>query len=146
MPYPRNSEAQVIAWSFPSSEVSTSEINRLNCQLDIARGNNLRQIKSADFAVSRNYKPTICCALYGGPQWLLKLAKRNPSPTSQKLGGGNSLGKLVGATGFEPATSCTPCKRASQAAPRPEKLHSRIIPTVTRPIQSFPHSSVVRVV
>ena len=26
---------------------------------------------------------------------------------------------LVGATGFEPATSCTPCKRAIQAAPRP---------------------------
>ncbi len=27
---------------------------------------------------------------------------------------------MVGATGFEPATSCTPCKRAIQAAPRPE--------------------------
>ena len=29
-------------------------------------------------------------------------------------------GLMVGATGFEPATSCTPCKRAIQAAPRPE--------------------------
>ena len=27
---------------------------------------------------------------------------------------------LVGARGFEPPTSCTPCKRASRAAPRPE--------------------------
>ena len=27
---------------------------------------------------------------------------------------------LVGALGFEPRTSCTPCKRASRAAPRPE--------------------------
>src|SRR5262245_1997629 len=27
---------------------------------------------------------------------------------------------MVGATGFEPATSCTPSKRASQAAPRPD--------------------------
>ena len=26
----------------------------------------------------------------------------------------------VGARGFEPPTSCTPCKRASRAAPRPE--------------------------
>ena len=26
----------------------------------------------------------------------------------------------VGAAGFEPTTSCTPCKHASQAAPRPE--------------------------
>ena len=26
----------------------------------------------------------------------------------------------IGATGLEPATSCTPCKRASQTAPRPE--------------------------
>lgn len=30
-----------------------------------------------------------------------------------------AFGDLVGATGFEPATSCTPCKRASQSAPRP---------------------------
>jgi hypothetical protein len=27
---------------------------------------------------------------------------------------------LVGARGFEPPTSCTPCKRASRAAPRPD--------------------------
>jgi hypothetical protein len=27
---------------------------------------------------------------------------------------------LVGPPGFEPGTSCTPSKRASQAAPRPE--------------------------
>ena len=26
----------------------------------------------------------------------------------------------VGARGFEPPTSCTPCKRASRAAPRPD--------------------------
>ncbi len=26
----------------------------------------------------------------------------------------------VGARGFEPPTSCTPCKRASRSAPRPE--------------------------
>ena len=28
---------------------------------------------------------------------------------------------LVGARGFEPPTSCTPCKRASRTAPRPEQ-------------------------
>ena len=28
--------------------------------------------------------------------------------------------KAVGARGFEPPTSCTPCKRASRAAPRPD--------------------------
>src|SRR5579885_1573053 len=31
-----------------------------------------------------------------------------------------SLKTLVGPPGFEPGTSCTPSKRASQAAPRPE--------------------------
>src|SRR5208283_1226203 len=30
------------------------------------------------------------------------------------------LGNLVGLPGFEPGTSCTPSKRASQAAPQPE--------------------------
>ncbi len=35
-------------------------------------------------------------------------------------GGYKSLKKLVGPRGFEPRTSCTPSKRASQAAPRPE--------------------------
>ena len=30
---------------------------------------------------------------------------------------------LVGARGFEPPTSCTPCKRASRAAPRPESAN-----------------------
>ena len=34
-------------------------------------------------------------------------------------------GFSVGAKGFEPSTSCTPCKRASRAAPRPEQ--SKII-------------------
>jgi hypothetical protein len=37
-------------------------------------------------------------------------------------GGGNSLGNLVGLPGFEPGTSCTPSKRASQAAPQPETI------------------------
>ena len=35
----------------------------------------------------------------------------------------NSLKALVGPPGFEPGTSCTPSKRASQAAPRPERIH-----------------------
>jgi hypothetical protein len=34
------------------------------------------------------------------------------------------LKRLVGPPGFEPGTSCTPSKRASQAAPRPECIHS----------------------
>ena len=34
----------------------------------------------------------------------------------------NSLRNLVGPPGFEPGTSCTPSKRASQAAPRPDSL------------------------
>jgi hypothetical protein len=33
----------------------------------------------------------------------------------------------VGAPGFEPGASCTPCKRASQAAPRPDQLQRREI-------------------
>src|SRR5262252_10212497 len=33
-----------------------------------------------------------------------------------------SLRGLVGLPGFEPGTSCTPSKRASQAAPQPESL------------------------
>ena len=33
-----------------------------------------------------------------------------------------SLRNLVGPPGFEPGTSCTPSKRASQAAPRPEQF------------------------
>ena len=31
----------------------------------------------------------------------------------------------IGATGLEPATSCTPCRRASQTAPRPEILSNQ---------------------
>ena len=34
---------------------------------------------------------------------------------------------LVGARGFEPPTSCTPCKRASRAAPRPDWQASIIV-------------------
>ena len=34
--------------------------------------------------------------------------------------GCNCLKRLVGPPGFEPGTSCTPSKRASQAAPRPD--------------------------
>ena len=30
-------------------------------------------------------------------------------------------GLMVGLPGFEPGTSCTPSKRASQAAPQPEE-------------------------
>src|SRR5690349_21075021 len=33
----------------------------------------------------------------------------------------------VGARGFEPPTSCTPCKRASRAAPRPDWQESIIV-------------------
>ena len=33
---------------------------------------------------------------------------------------GRTTGNLVGLPGFEPGTSCTPSKRASQAAPQPE--------------------------
>ena len=29
---------------------------------------------------------------------------------------------MVGAAGLEPTTSCTPSKRASQAAPRPDRI------------------------
>src|SRR5579864_3615581 len=43
------------------------------------------------------------------------------------------LRTLVGPPGFEPGTSCTPSKRASQAAPRPELLHSTA-PALTAPL------------
>src|SRR5947209_13407976 len=39
----------------------------------------------------------------------------------------NLLRNLVGPPGFEPGTSCTPSKRASQAAPRPEGLYSTAV-------------------
>ena len=39
-------------------------------------------------------------------------------PTKQKTPFQESF--PVGARGFEPPTSCTPCKRASRAAPRPD--------------------------
>ncbi len=32
----------------------------------------------------------------------------------------DSFSFAVGARGFEPPTSCTPCKRASRTAPRPD--------------------------
>src|SRR4030042_3795460 len=44
-------------------------------------------------------------------------------------------GLLVGARGFEPPTSCTPCKRASRTAPRPDD---------ERIIVSFPRTSNAR--
>src|ERR1700681_2561268 len=43
-----------------------------------------------------------------------------------------SLRYLVGPPGFEPGTSCTPSKRASQAAPRPE-VYSLAQPRLTPP-------------
>src|SRR5580700_6216774 len=52
----------------------------------------------------------------------------------------NSLRNLVGPPGFEPGTSCTPSKRASQAAPRPEitslsqrQTSNRIRPNILDP-------------
>src|ERR1700676_1060015 len=51
-------------------------------------------------------------------------AQSSSSPTpGEKKEGHSTLQQNVpnvGATGFEPATSCTPSKRASLAAPRPE--------------------------
>ena len=39
----------------------------------------------------------------------------------------------IGATGFEPATSCTPSKRASQAAPRPESSKDIVVDSLHGP-------------
>jgi hypothetical protein len=56
-------------------------------------------------------------------------ASFNPEPDFLWNGGGTTaragvtvslLRILVGLPGFEPGTSCTPSKRASQAAPQPE--------------------------
>ncbi len=53
---------------------------------------------------------------------LEKLDLRNRSEeVSGGLNGREYCGrKMVGLPGFEPGTSCTPSKRASQAAPQPE--------------------------
>src|SRR5579863_425567 len=55
------------------------------------------------------------------------------------LPGCNSLKTLVGPPGFEPGTSCTPSKRASQAAPRPEFLQSNIAKRPEKKKQRWPH-------
>lgn len=54
------------------------------------------------------------------------LLKRNDRPE------GRSRANKIGATGFEPATFCTPCRRANQAAPRPAKSRSTLRPATAR--------------
>jgi hypothetical protein len=48
---------------------------------------------------------------------------------------------LVGPPGFEPGTSCTPSKRASQAAPRPEELmtyeHDKQLTSLASHVERF---------
>ena len=44
----------------------------------------------------------------------------NPGVNPENIYICKSLRNLVGLPGFEPGTSCTPSKRASQAAPQPE--------------------------
>ena len=65
-----------------------------------------------------------------GPR-TLKASQPTPNPcrskaeiteearTCKQCKSGLLSGLRFGATGFEPATFCTPCRRASQAAPRP---------------------------
>jgi integrase/recombinase XerD len=50
-------------------------------------------------------------------------------------------GFLVGPPGFEPGTSCTPSKRASQAAPRPDESMSYNNPSVKNTLASVPRLS-----
>ena len=45
-----------------------------------------------------------------------------PQEDLRDVPGCKCLKGLVGLAGFEPTTSCTPSKRASQAAPQPEPL------------------------
>src|ERR1700733_5476439 len=56
-----------------------------------------------------------CCALKSTPVGL-------QNGTFLGLSGCKSMRNLVGLPGFEPGTSCTPSKRASQAAPQPEDI------------------------
>ena len=52
--------------------------------------------------------------------------------TGKNAGVSKCLKRLVGPPGFEPGTSCTPSKRASQAAPRPEQRSaSRLRPNTS---------------
>jgi hypothetical protein len=46
-----------------------------------------------------------------------KSSKRKPSIIKKTP----DMESSVGARGFEPPTSCTPCKRASRTAPRPDQ-------------------------
>src|SRR3954454_20449500 len=55
----------------------------------------------------------------------------------------NWLKRLVGPARFELATSCTPSKRASQAAPRPELSIVHVIPANPEPL-AFPITRVHR--
>jgi hypothetical protein len=72
----------------------------------------------------RNYDP-----VFRAPHNRRTRCRRRPFWTPfglQKLGfpccdGYKSMRNLVGLPGFEPGTSCTPSKRASQAAPQPDR-------------------------
>ncbi len=55
--------------------------------------------------------------------------KRTPDGSRRKVSICKYLSYLVGPPGFEPGTSCTPSKRASQAAPRPELFSVHRTPT-----------------
>ena len=55
-----------------------------------------------------------------GRGWSIKRKLLNHKPLTIQY----QVGKrsTVGARGFEPPTSCTPCKRASRTAPRPVQV------------------------
>jgi hypothetical protein len=53
-------------------------------------------------------------------------------------GGYKSLQTLVGLPGFEPGTSCTPSKRASQAAPQPELPSVAPVGSLVQKIAQYP--------
>ena len=57
---------------------------------------------------------------YGGPSWICRTNRRPPKrflPAHQMV----DRQKMVGATGFEPATSWSRTKRSSQTEPRPDQ-------------------------
>jgi hypothetical protein len=73
----------------------------------------------------------ICCGPKStdSPRSLTQLLYRSNAPLLYFSG----KARKIGATGLEPATPCTPCKCASQTAPRPVALNSIIIIPAEQP-------------
>ena len=96
---------------FEFLDTSTAPFGETRCRCDSYRSEKCRSTGCLTLGAQCNYDiyKNIYSGFSGGPRNRCK-----------------QLRNLVGLPGFEPGTSCTPSKRASQAAPQPES------PKITR--------------